>query len=974
MLRVGLDVGSTTIKCVVLNEDNNIIYKDYKRHYSHIKDNIIEKLKELKDKNIIPNDVMLAISGSAGMGIAEGSEIPFVQEVYATRVAAEKLIPGTDCIIELGGEDAKILFLTDGMEVRMNGSCAGGTGAFIDQMATLLNVDITEINGLAKDHQKLYSIASRCGVFAKSDIQPLLNQGASKSDIAASIFYAVVNQTIGGLAQGREIEGKVAYLGGPLTFLSELKNAFDKVLNTNGICPENSLYYVSIGAALCAKKEIMIDKAIERMIIFSNKATYQYNSPLFKDQEDYDKFIERHNKARVETLPLDGYNGNLYLGIDSGSTTLKFVLIDEESNIRFEDYEPNKGNPVSVVKRIFDELYEKYPNLKIKASASTGYGEDLVKNAFKLDGGLVETMAHFTAAKKFMPNVDFIIDIGGQDIKCFKIENDVISNIFLNEACSSGCGSFLQTFANALGYDIKDFANLGLMAKKPVDLGSRCTVFMNSSVKQAQKDGATIDNISAGLSISVVKNALYKVIRATNKKALGEHIVVQGGTFLNKAVLRAFERELNLEVVCPNIAGLMGAYGAALYAKSLKNKESTIITKDELKDFLHTVKNIQCQGCNNHCLLTINTFKNNPNKFISGNKCEKPLGNSKTVKGNNLYEYIRNKLTSYKPKENAKNGEIAIPLVLNMYELYPFWHTFFTSLDFKVINSGFSNERIYSLGQHTIPSDTVCYPAKLAHGHIEKLIVDGHKTIFYPCMSYNIDEGLGDNHYNCPIVAYYPQNILNNVGKIKEINFISDFMALDNKDKFKEHIILILKKYYPKLKKKDILTAVDLAYDEYNNYLKDIRNKGMEYINDAREKKQEIIVLAGRPYHQDPQVNHGIDKLISDMGATVVSEEAISNLNEKFPVGVLNQWTYHSRLYSAAKYCVHNKDMNLVQLVSFGCGLDAITTDECKSILERNNKIYTQIKIDEITNLGAVKIRLRSLFAALKQKEEKDGE
>lgn len=974
MLRVGLDVGSTTIKCVVLDENNKIIYKDYKRHYSHIKDNIIEKLKELRNNNIIPNEVMLAISGSAGMGIADGSDIPFVQEVYATRVAAEKLIPGTDCIIELGGEDAKILFLTDGMEVRMNGSCAGGTGAFIDQMATLLNVDITEINGLAKDHQKLYAIASRCGVFAKSDIQPLLNQGASKSDIAASIFYAVVNQTIGGLAQGREIEGNVAYLGGPLTFLSELKNAFDKVLNTNGICPENSLYYVSIGAALCAKKEIKIDEAIDRMIIFSNKATYQYNSPLFKDQDDYNEFIERHNKDRVEALPLDNYNGNLYLGIDSGSTTLKFVLIDEDGNIRFEDYEPNKGNPVNVVKRIFDELYEKYPNLKIKASASTGYGEDLVKNAFKLDGGIVETMAHFTAAKKFMPNVDFIIDIGGQDIKCFKIENNVISNIFLNEACSSGCGSFLQTFANALGYDIKDFANLGLMAKKPVDLGSRCTVFMNSSVKQAQKDGATIDNISAGLSISVVKNALYKVIRATNKKALGEHIVVQGGTFLNKAVLRAFERELGLEVVCPNIAGLMGAYGAALYAKSLKIENTTTISKDELKEFLHIVKNIQCQGCNNHCLLTINSFKNNPNKFISGNKCEKPLGNSKAIKGNNLYEYIRNKLSSYKPKEDAKNGEIAIPLVLNMYELYPFWHTFFTSLDFKVINSGFSNEKIYALGQHTIPSDTVCYPAKLAHGHIEKLILDGHKTIFYPCMSYNINEGLGDNHYNCPIVAYYPQNILNNVGKIKEVRFISDFMALDDKDEFKKHITIILKKYYPNLKKKDIIHAVDLAYLEYDNYLKDIRNKGMEYIKDAREKHQEIIVLAGRPYHQDPQVNHGIDKLIADMGATVISEEAISHLNEKFKVGVLNQWTYHSRLYSASKYCVHNKDMNLVQLVSFGCGLDAVTTDECKAILERNNKIYTQIKIDEITNLGAVKIRLRSLFAALKQKEDKDGE
>lgn len=974
MLRVGLDVGSTTIKCVVLDENDKIIYKDYKRHYSHIKDNIIEKLKELSSNNIIPNEIKLAISGSAGMGIAEGANIPFVQEVYATRVAAEKLIPGTDCIIELGGEDAKILFLTDGMEVRMNGSCAGGTGAFIDQMATLLNVDITEINGLAKDHQKLYSIASRCGVFAKSDIQPLLNQGASKSDIAASIFYAVVNQTIGGLAQGREIEGNVAYLGGPLTFLSELKNAFDKVLNTNGICPDNSLYYVSIGAALCAKETININNAINNMIAFSNKATYQYNSPLFKDEEDYNKFIERHNKARVDTLPLDNYEGNLYLGIDSGSTTLKFVLIDEEGNIRFEDYEPNKGNPVNVVKRIFTELYEKYPNLKIKASASTGYGEELVKNAFKLDGGLVETMAHFTAAKKFMPNVDFIIDIGGQDIKCFKIENNVISNIFLNEACSSGCGSFLQTFANALGYDIKDFAELGLMAKKPVDLGSRCTVFMNSSVKQAQKDGATIDNISAGLSISVVKNALYKVIRATNKKALGEHIVVQGGTFLNKAVLRAFERELDLEVVCPNIAGLMGAYGAALYAKSLKINNTTTITKEELKDFLHTVKNIQCQGCNNHCLLTINTFKNNPNKFISGNKCEKPLGNLKKIKGNNLYEYIREKLMSYKPKENAKNGEIAIPLVLNMYELFPFWYTFFTSLDFKVINSSFSNEKIYSLGQHTIPSDTVCYPAKLAHGHIEKLINDGYKTIFYPCMSYNIDEGLGDNHYNCPIVAYYPQNILNNVGKINNVTFISDFMALDNKEKFKEHIIIILKKYFPKLKSKDIKNAVDLAYIEYDNYLTDIRAKGNEYILDARNKNQEIIVLAGRPYHQDPQVNHGIDKLISEMGATVISEEAISHLNEKFPVGVLNQWTYHSRLYSAAKYCIHNKDMNLVQLVSFGCGLDAVTTDECKSILERNNKIYTQIKIDEITNLGAVKIRLRSLFAALKQKEVNDGE
>ncbi len=975
MLRVGLDVGSTTIKCVVLDENDHIIYKDYKRHYSHIKDNIISKLTELKNENIITNEVKLAISGSAGMGLADGAHIPFVQEVYATRIAANKLIPGTDCIIELGGEDAKILFLTDGMEVRMNGSCAGGTGAFIDQMATLLNVDITEINGLAMNHQKLYSIASRCGVFAKSDIQPLLNQGASKSDIAASIFRAVVNQTIGGLAQGREIEGKVAYLGGPLTFLSELKSSFDEVLNTEGICPKNSLYYVSIGAAYCANEVLNIDTVINNLLEFSNKTTYAYNNPLFKDEDEYNEFLKRHEKARVETLPLENYDGNLYMGIDSGSTTLKIVLVDDDGNIRFESYNPNKGNPVSIIKEIMTELYDKYPNLKISASASTGYGEDLAKNAFKLDGGLVETMAHYMAAKKFMPNVDFIIDIGGQDIKCFKIENGAISNIFLNEACSSGCGSFLQTFANALGYDIKEFAKIGLMAKKPVDLGSRCTVFMNSSVKQAQKDGATIDNISAGLSISIVKNALYKVIRATNKESLGKHIVVQGGTFLNKAVLRAFERELNLEVVCPNIAGLMGAYGAALYAKSMKIKESTTISRNELKEFKHEVKNIQCQGCNNHCLLSINTFGNNPNKFISGNKCEKPLGIKADFKGKNIYEYNRERLLSYEPVE-GKRGKIGIPLVLNMYELLPFWYTFFTNLGFSVSSSGLSNEKIYSLGQHTIPSDTVCYPAKLVHGHIEKLINEGFENIFYPCMSYNIDEKLGDNHYNCPIVAYYPQNILNNVGKIKNVNFISDFIAIDDKKEFEIKIKKILETRFKgqKFSKSEISKASDLAFKEYDKYLADIRQLGQDYIKEAREKGKEIIVLSGRPYHQDPQVNHGIDKLIASMGAYVISEESISNLNNQFPVHVLNQWTYHSRLYSAAKYCTHEDDMNLVQLVSFGCGVDAITTDECKLILESKNKIYTQIKIDEITNLGAVKIRLRSLFAALKQKKEEKND
>ena len=972
MLKLGLDVGSTTIKCVVLDEDNNIIYKDYKRHYSHIKDNITLKLEELLSNHIIDENVMFSISGSAGMGFAEAIGIPFVQEVYATRIAANKLIPGTDCIIELGGEDAKILFLTDGMEVRMNGTCAGGTGAFIDQMATLLNVDITEINGLAMEHQKLYSIASRCGVFAKTDIQPLLNQGASKSDIAASIFYAVVNQTIGGLAQGREIVGNVAYLGGPLTFLSELKESFDKVLNTKGICPENSLYYVSIGAALASKEVVNVKEKLDKLKTFVNKSTYAYNNPLFENEQEYKEFIERHNKDKVDELPLDGYDGNLYLGIDSGSTTLKFVLVDEDLNIRFSSYNPNKGNPVSVIKDIFIKLYEKYPNLKIKASASTGYGEELAKNAFKLDGGLVETMAHYKAAEKFMPNVDFIIDIGGQDIKCFKIENHTISNIFLNEACSSGCGSFLQTFANALGYDIAEFANLGLMAKKPVDLGSRCTVFMNSSVKQAQKDGATIDNISAGLSISVVKNALYKVIRCTSKDQLGKHIVVQGGTFLNNAVLRAFERELNLDVVCPNIAGLMGAYGAALYAKSLNVEKTSTISLDELKDFKHEIKNIQCQGCSNHCLLTINTFKNNPNKLISGNKCEKPLGLKSDDKGDNIYEYIRNELKKYQPVKGGKRGKIAIPLALNMFELLPFWHTFFTELGFEVINSGFSTDKIYQLGQHTIPSDTACYPAKLVHGHIQKLINDGNEVIFYPCMSYNIDENMGDNHYNCPIVAYYPENIVNNVGDIKKIKFIMDFIALDNKDIFNKKMKLILDNHFKDkhIKNGEIKEAAFKAYKEYDDYLSKIRSTAGLYITNARMNNRQIIVLAGRPYHQDPLICHEIDKLIANMGATVVSEESISHLTKKFPVRVLNQWTYHSRLYSAAKYCTHEDDMNLVQLVSFGCGLDAVTTDECKAILESKNKIYTQIKIDEITNLGAVKIRLRSLFAALKQKKE----
>ncbi len=967
-MKIGLDIGSTTIKCVVLNDKEEIIFNDYKRHYSHIKDNLIQTIDNLIENKIIDGNVTVAISGSAGMGIANDINIDFVQEVYATRIAANKLIPGTDCIIELGGEDAKILFLTDGMEVRMNGSCAGGTGAFIDQMATLLDVGITEINGIAKGHQKLYSIASRCGVFAKTDIQPLLNQGASKSDIAASILRAVVNQTIGGLAQGREITGSVAYLGGPLTFLSELQTSFNEALNLEGICPPNSLYYVAIGAAFAANSTLSIEDLKIKLEQHTNSSAYAFNTPLFKDEEELKDFRNRHQKANVMELPLDDYTKNLYMGIDSGSTTLKIVLIDEDENIRFSKYLPNKGNPVLVIKEVLTDLYKNYPYLNIKGSASTGYGEELAKNAFNLDSGLVETMAHFSAAKKFMNDVDFIIDIGGQDIKCFKIENGVISNIFLNEACSSGCGSFLQTFANALGYSIEEFAKVGLMAKKPVDLGSRCTVFMNSSIKQAQKDGATIDNISAGLSISVVKNALYKVIRATNVEQLGKHIVVQGGTFHNEAVLRAFERELNLNVVCPNISGLMGAYGAALHAKGLKLDSSTTIKLEELLNFTHDVKNIKCGICANNCSLTINTFGNN-NKFISGNRCERPVSKKSSNIDLNIYDYTRKLLMSFEPLDGPR-GTIGIPLGLNMYEMLPFWHTFFTELGFKVINSGFSNSKTYTLGQHSIPSDTICYPAKLLHGHIEQLMHEDIKTIFYPCMSYNIDEHKGDNHFNCPVVAYYPETLENNVKSLENVTFISDFIGVHNEKIFIKKMPLILKKYFSKISEKEIKIAAFKAYKAYDDFLANIRQKASEIITEARIHDKEIIVLAGRPYHLDPQINHGIDKLISSFDTAIISEESISHLVPKFRVNVLNQWTYHARLYSAARYICNESDMNLIQLVSFGCGLDAVTSDETKKILEDYNKIYTQIKIDEITNLGAVKIRLRSLFAALKQQKE----
>ena len=972
-MRVGLDIGSTTIKCVVLNDAGQIVYSTYERHFSHILEKGRALLEKVAAEYLPDGRAYLAISGSAGMGLADSCRVPFVQEVFATRVAANRLTPGTDCIIELGGEDAKILFLTNGTEVRMNGSCAGGTGAFIDQMATLLKMGADEMDKAAQGATRTYTIASRCGVFAKSDIQPLINQGAQAGDIAASIYQAVVNQTIAGLAQGRPIKGNILYLGGPLTFSKTLRQSFDKTLGVTGTLPENSLLFVALGAAFYADEESDLREVAKRLDNYSAAATYVSLPPLFANKQEYEAFHARHMKATVPCLPFGADCGPVHIGIDSGSTTIKLVVIDNNANILFESYRPNLGNPIPLVKETLLKLYRDHPGLQIASVTTTGYGEELVKNAFHCDRGLVETVAHFTAAKHFLPDVDFIIDIGGQDMKCFKIEDGAISNIFLNEACSSGCGSFLQTFAQALGYDVKKFAALGLFADRPVDLGSRCTVFMNSSVKQAQKDGASIENISAGLSISVVKNALYKVIRASSPEELGRKIVVQGGTFYNEAVLRAFEKEMGVEVIRPDIAGLMGAYGAALFGlrQSHKNHQETsrMMNLAELEVFDQKVVSVKCGGCGNHCQLTINTFADG-RKFISGNRCDKPVTGKSEDNSLNLYAYKQQLLASYKPVP-GKRGSIGIPLCLGFYELLPFWYAFWTSLGFAVHTSPVSTRGLYLAGQATIPSDTACFPAKLSHGHIKALSQMQLDAIFYPCLTYNVDEGLGDNHYNCPVVAYYPEVLAGNCPELEGKKFIYDYVGIHRpKDFVHKMAKTVLPKYFGGISEKEVQEAADAAYAEYEAHMAKIRVKGSEIIDEARRQGKRIIVLAGRPYHVDPEVNHGIDQLIIRQGAAVVSEDSVSWHEQKFQTSVLNQWTYHSRLYAAAKYCTENPDMDLVQLVSFGCGLDAVTTDETREILQAGGKLYTQLKIDEITNLGAVNIRLRSLFAALEERKE----
>lgn len=963
-MRLGLDIGSTTIKCVVLNDENKIIYSTYERHYSQITEKIAELLKKAKKEVKGIDNAYFAMSGSAGMGVSEQCSIDFVQEVFATRVAANTFIPNTDVIIELGGEDAKILYLTNGLEVRMNGTCAGGTGAFIDQMASLLDVPLEELNDLAAEYEKTYTVASRCGVFAKSDIQPLLNQGARKSDIAQSIFCAVVNQTVAGLAQGREIKGNVVYLGGPLTFMPQLRDRFDDELETKGTCPDNSLYYVAAGAALCAETKINFDEIIDKVNSYKGSGDFAFNPPLFNNEQEYKDFKKRHDKADVKPRDFKSYKGKGYIGIDAGSTTVKAVVLSEDGELLHSKYLPSKGNPVTIIKEFLQEMYKINPNIEVASSAVTGYGEEIIKNAFAIDFGVVETVAHFTAAKFFMPDVEFIIDIGGQDIKCFKIRNGIINNIFLNEACSSGCGSFLQTFASALGYSIEDFAEVGIFAKHPVDLGSRCTVFMNSSVKQAQKDGATIEDISAGLSLSVVKNALYKVIRASSPEELGKRIVVQGGTFLNDVVLRAFEQEMGVDVVRPKIAGLMGAYGAALFAKErTEDHKSTILNPEQLENLVHKITVANCGLCQNNCRLTINTFSEG-NRFIGGNRCERPITKKSPDESLNIYEYKLKLIDDYKPIPGPR-GKIGLPLGLNIYELLPFWHGFFTELGFEVVTSPFSDIELYAKGQQTIPSDTVCYPAKLMHGHVQSLIDDGIDTIFYPCLSYNIDEGLGDNHFNCPVVAYYPEVIKNNMKDVEKITFIEDYLGIHREKDFPNKAFEALSKYFDDLTLKEVKQASKRAYKAYDEYFEKVRKKGNEIIKEAEKQNKHIFVLAGRPYHIDPEINHGIDKLISGFDVAIISEDVISHHIDKFPTNVLNQWTYHSRLYAAAKYIKDKDNMDLIQLVSFGCGVDAITTDEVRDILEDEGKIYTQIKIDEITNLGAIKIRVRSLLATL---------
>ena len=993
ILHVGLDVGSTTVKIVVLDTDLTVLYENYERHYSDTKNTVCNVLEKLESS--YPNsNFTISLTGSGAMSAAKFLNLPFIQEVVSCKRAVEKYIPKTDVVIELGGEDAKIIYFDKFIEQRMNGTCAGGTGAFIDQMASLLDTDAAGLNELAKKYKTIYPIASRCGVFAKTDIQPLLNEGAAKEDIAVSIFQAVVNQTISGLACGRPIKGNVAFLGGPLNYLSELRNRFIETLNLKDdeiIVPNEAHLFVAKGAALDSVENKPISNEILKSKITvlrgSHDTTTNPLEPLFSIDADYDEFKERHNKSKVKKANLKNFEGDCFIGLDAGSTTTKLVLINKEGELLYSLYGSNEGNPLKSVMGMLKKLYSELPEkADIRYSGVTGYGEQLIKTALKIDLNEIETIAHYTAAKEFMPNVTSIVDIGGQDMKYIKIKKGAIDNIMLNEACSSGCGSFIETFAKSLNLPIEEFVQAAIESRKPVDLGSRCTVFMNSKIKQAQKEGYSVGDISAGLSYSVIKNAIQKVMKIRDVSTLGDNIVVQGGTFYNDAVLRAFELIVGKNVIRPDIAGLMGAYGAALLAKQQfeanldMEYHSSILKSDEIDKLEVQTSHVRCGICENHCLLTINKF-NDGSKYISGNRCERGAGiTQKKTELPNLIKYKYERLFSYIPlkEECAKRGTIGIPRVLNMYEDYPFWFTFLTNLGFRVVLSEKSNRKTYEKGIESMPSESVCYPAKLSHGHIVSLLDQGIKTIFYPCIPYSRKEyKQADNHYNCPIVISYSEVLKNNVEQLKadDVEFLNPFLPFEPNKLAKTVLELPEFKKY-NFTKKELLTAAKMAELEYQNFKNDIRKKGEETIKYLEENNLKGIVIAGRPYHTDPEVNHGIDTLITSLGLSVLTEDSVCHLSEaKRPLRVVDQWVFHARLYAAADLVGHKDNLELVQLNSFGCGVDAVTTDQVEEILSSYGKMYTLIKIDEINNLGAVRIRIRSLLASMNKRiNEKDAE
>lgn len=981
MFHIGLDVGSTTVKIVVLDDNNKAVHKKYQRHYSDIKKTLAEVL--LEGLGAVSGDkATIAVTGSGGINVAKWLDIAFVQEVTAGAVAIEKLIPETDVAIELGGEDAKITYLRGGIEQRMNGTCAGGTGAFIDQMAALLNTDITGLNELAKDAETIYPIASRCGVFAKSDIQPLLNDGAKRSDVAASIFQSVVNQTISGLACGKPIRGKVAFLGGPLHYLSELRKRFILTLNLtpeNIIFPEDANLFVATGAALSdSRKEISVSALKDSIKRLDSVESHEVErlAPLFRDEADKQAFLSRHAEATIPTAELSKHKGKCYLGIDAGSTTTKATLINEKGEILYSHYNNNMGDPLKSVIGILKEIYSLMPvDAYIAKSTATGYGEHLIKAALHVDYGEIETMAHYKAAERMLPGVEFILDIGGQDMKCIRVKNGEVQDILLNEACSSGCGSFIENFATALGMTSADFAALGLTAEHPVDLGSRCTVFMNSRVKQAQKEGASVADISAGLSYSVVKNALFKVIKIRDPKQMGEKIIVQGGTFLNNSVLRAFELTCGREAVRPDKAGLMGAYGGALIAMSRDDGEgSAIASLETLEHFDIKKSTARCGRCSNNCLLTISRFSDGT-RFITNNRCERGAGlGTKKSALPNLFDYKYKRLFDYEPlaPEKAKRGVVGIPRVLGLFENYPFWFTFMTNLGYSVKLSPNSSREIYELGIETMPSESVCYPAKLSHGHIEWLLQNGCDFIFYPALPYEMNSaGRGDNHYNCPVVSSYSEVIKNSIPELRDhkINFMNPFLPIYDKDRMAERLI---EEFGPMgIDGAEIGRALELAYKEDERFKADIRAKGEEVLKMLRETGQKGMVLAGRPYHLDPEINHGIPEMVNGYGYAVLTEDCIAHLGTEElprPIRVVDQWMYHTRLYNAAAVVGKNDCLELVQLNSFGCGLDSITTDQVQEILRGYGRMYTVLKIDEVNNLGAARIRLRSLISVAEER------